>query len=275
MRFPGPIPPNTRSYTPRRVIAIRCEPKIERTPTGQIATFGEATIIEACKSEKTGQWTEPVKLVFDDAEALWSEITGYTRVHGRTWLVGHTMGTELRIAQAFKWMPRLGWTFNPDPIVSDKTLSMGWHKNDTKKSLLAVDLFSPKYYAVADIFVLPSEYEPWGLVVNEAMASGLPVIATGKVGAARDLIVGGENGYLVPENDPVALASAIDRACESEEHLSLLGEKARSTVRSWNFDSTLAGFHNALSRCFGAKNSPGDDSFHESRSELGTGSDPF
>ncbi len=133
----------------------------------------------------------------------------------------------------------------------------------------------PKYYAVADIFVLPSEYEPWGLVVNEAMASGLPVIATGKVGAARDLIVGGENGYLVPENDPVALASAIDRACESEEHLSLLGEKARSTVRSWNFDSTLAGFHNALSRCFGAKNSPGDDSFHESRSELGTGSDPF
>ncbi len=149
MRFPGPIPPNTRSYTPRRVIAIRCEPKIERTPTGQIATFGEATIIEACKSEKTGQWTEPVKLVFDDAEALWSEITGYTRVHGRTWLVGHTMGTELRIAQAFKWMPRLGWTFNPDPIVSDKTLSMGWHKNDTKKSLLAVDLFSYLPYSLS------------------------------------------------------------------------------------------------------------------------------
>jgi glycosyltransferase involved in cell wall biosynthesis len=133
----------------------------------------------------------------------------------------------------------------------------------------------PKYYGVADIFVLPSECEPWGLVVNEAMASGLPVIATGKVGAARDLIVEGENGYLVPENDPVALASAIDRACESEQHLLLLGEKARCTVQSWNLNSTLAGFHKALSMCFEAKNPPGDDSFHESRSELGAGSDPF
>jgi glycosyltransferase involved in cell wall biosynthesis len=108
----------------------------------------------------------------------------------------------------------------------------------------------PKYYGVADIFVLPSEWEPWGLVVNEAMASGLPVIATRKVGAARDLIIEGENGYLVPENDPVAQASAIDRACESEQHLLLLGEKARCAVQSWNYDSTLAGFHNALSRCF-------------------------
>jgi glycosyltransferase involved in cell wall biosynthesis len=133
----------------------------------------------------------------------------------------------------------------------------------------------PRHYAVADVFVLPSECEPWGLVVNEAMASGLPVIATRKVGAAHDLIIEGENGYLVPENDPAALASAIDRACESEQHLLLLGEKARGTVQSWNYDSTLAGFHNALSRCFGAKNSPADDSFHESRSELGADSDAF
>ncbi|MGB7591489.1 MAG: glycosyltransferase family 4 protein [Terriglobia bacterium] len=123
----------------------------------------------------------------------------------------------------------------------------------------------PKYYGVADIFVLPSEWEPWGLVVNEAMASGLPVIATRKVGAARDLIVEGENGYLVPENDVEAMASAVDRACESEQHLLLLGEKARGTVQSWNYDSTLAGFHDALSRCFEAKNSPGDDAFYESR----------
>jgi glycosyltransferase involved in cell wall biosynthesis len=133
----------------------------------------------------------------------------------------------------------------------------------------------PKYYGVADIFVLPSECEPWGLVVNEAMASGLPVIATGKVGAAHDLIIEGENGYLVPENDPGALASAIDRACESEQRLLLRGEKARCTVQNWNYDSTLAGFHKALSRCFEAKNSPADGSFQQSRSELGPGSDPL
>jgi hypothetical protein len=124
----------------QRVIAIRCEPRIERTSTGQVATFGSASIIEACRSEKTGRWSEPVRLVFDDPKALWEEITGYTRVHGRTWLVGHTMGNELRIAQAFRWMPVLQWTFNPDPIVSDTTLSIGWHNG--KRSLLAVDLFS-------------------------------------------------------------------------------------------------------------------------------------
>jgi hypothetical protein len=140
MRLPHAIKPNEQCRTPKRVIAIRCEPRIERTSTGQVATFGEASLIEACRSEKTGRWSEPVKLVFDDPRALWEEITGYTRVHGRTWLVGHTMGNELRIAQAFKWMPVLGWTFNPDPIVSDTTLSIGWHCD--KKSLLAVDLFS-------------------------------------------------------------------------------------------------------------------------------------
>ena len=85
------------------------------------------------------------------------------------------------------------------------------------------------------------------------MASGLPVIATRKVGAAHDLIIEGENGYLVPENDPVALAAAIDRACESEQHLLLLGEQARRTVQNWDFDSTLAGFQNALRKCLAAE----------------------
>ena len=140
MRLPHAIKPNEQCRTPKRVIAIRCEPRIERTSTGQVATFGEATIIEAYRSEKTGRWSEPVKLVFDDPRVLWEEITGYTRVHGRTWLVGHTMGNELRIAQAFRWMPVLQWTFNPDPIVSDTTLSIGWHNG--KRSLLSVDLFS-------------------------------------------------------------------------------------------------------------------------------------
>ena len=140
MRLPHAIRPNEQCRTPKRMVAIKCEPRIERTGTGQVATFGEATIIEAYRSEKTGRWSEPVKLVFDDPEALWREITGYTRVHGRTWLVGHTMGNELRIAQAFKWIPVLGWTFNPDPIVSDTTLSIGWHNG--KRSLLGVDLFS-------------------------------------------------------------------------------------------------------------------------------------
>ena len=140
MRMAGPIPPNSQCRTPKRVVALFVEPKVTHTDSGQVATFGTATVIEACHSEKTGRWSEPVKLVFDEPEALWREITGYTRVHGRTWLVGHGMGNQLRLAQAFKYLPRLGWVANPDVIISDTTVSIGWHRE--KLSLLAVDLFS-------------------------------------------------------------------------------------------------------------------------------------
>jgi glycosyltransferase involved in cell wall biosynthesis/phenylacetate-coenzyme A ligase PaaK-like adenylate-forming protein len=110
----------------------------------------------------------------------------------------------------------------------------------------------PKYYAMADMFVLPSERDAWGLAVNEAMASGLPVIATRKVGAGRDLIVERTSGYVVPENDPRALASAIDGACQSAEQLRAMGERAQQLVAKWNYDTTVAGIHQAVSLCLGA-----------------------
>jgi glycosyltransferase involved in cell wall biosynthesis len=111
----------------------------------------------------------------------------------------------------------------------------------------------PRFYAVADLFVLPSRREPWGLVVNEAMASGLPVLATRKVGAAQDLIIEGESGYLVPENDAEAMASAIDHACQSEERLRTMGKAAQQVVQSWNYGATLTGFYQALAACLGSK----------------------
>jgi glycosyltransferase involved in cell wall biosynthesis len=107
----------------------------------------------------------------------------------------------------------------------------------------------PRFYAAADLLVLPSVCEPWGLVVNEAMASGLPVLATRKVGAAQDLIIEGQSGYLVPENHAEALASAIDRACQSEERLRAMGERAQQLIESWNYGATLDGFYQALASC--------------------------
>jgi len=64
----------------------------------------------------------------------------------------------------------------------------------------------PKMYALADLFVLPSLEETWGLVLNEAMACGLPVITTDRVGASIDLVRDGENGFVVPAGDPASLA---------------------------------------------------------------------
>jgi glycosyltransferase involved in cell wall biosynthesis len=113
----------------------------------------------------------------------------------------------------------------------------------------------PRFYAAADLLVLPSKHEQWGLVVNEAMASGLPVIATRKVGAAQDLIIEGQSGYVVPENDAEAMASAIDRACQSEERLRTMGEGAQQLIASWNYDATVRGFYRALASCLGSKGS--------------------
>jgi glycosyltransferase involved in cell wall biosynthesis len=69
----------------------------------------------------------------------------------------------------------------------------------------------PAMYALADIFVLPSLEETWGLVANEAMACGLPVILTDRVGSSVDLVRDGQNGYIVPAADPASIADSCLR----------------------------------------------------------------
>jgi len=64
-------------------------------------------------------------------------------------------------------------------------------------------------YHAADVLVLPSDYEPWALVVNEAMAAGLVVVASDVVGAAYELVQDGRNGRLFPAGDVDALAEAL------------------------------------------------------------------
>lgn len=64
----------------------------------------------------------------------------------------------------------------------------------------------PHYYAISDIFVLPSHEETWGLVINEAMACGLPIITTNKVGSGPDLVINGYNGYIVKSRSPKQIA---------------------------------------------------------------------
>jgi glycosyltransferase involved in cell wall biosynthesis len=67
-------------------------------------------------------------------------------------------------------------------------------------------------YRQADVLVVPSLYEPWGLVVHEGLAWGLPVIVTDEVGAADDLIDHGVNGYVVPPGSAEALAGVMKAA---------------------------------------------------------------
>jgi glycosyltransferase involved in cell wall biosynthesis len=72
----------------------------------------------------------------------------------------------------------------------------------------------PRYYALADVFVFPTLGDPYGLVVDEAMACGLPVVSTAAAGEIRDRIEEGVNGYIVPPEDSVALAGAMQKLAE-------------------------------------------------------------
>lgn len=110
----------------------------------------------------------------------------------------------------------------------------------------------PTYLRAADFLVLPSITtsrfrEPWGLVVNEAMNSGLPVIATDAVGAAAGgLVIDQETGRVVPEGDPVGLASAMDELARNETERRRLGAAGARRVLRWNFDAAADAFERSV-----------------------------
>ena len=92
------------------------------------------------------------------------------------------------------------------------------------------------YYAAADVCVVPSHYEPFGLVAIEAMASRTPVIAS-EVGGLKFSVVDGETGLLVPPQDETAFAKAIDAVLADDRWRKELGINARKRVEakfSWD-----------------------------------------
>lgn len=93
----------------------------------------------------------------------------------------------------------------------------------------------PKFYAMADIFVLPSEEEPWGLVVNEAMCYSLPLIITDRVGAGADLVRNGENGFIYPCGDVQQLANLLSTLIHDSVKRKQMGENSRALIEHWGY----------------------------------------
>lgn len=100
----------------------------------------------------------------------------------------------------------------------------------------------PGFYALADVFVLPSEREPWGLAINEAMACGTAVIATSECGAAFDL-VDDETGSVVLAGDLDSLAAALPKVLADSERR---GRNARDRIATWSFEQDVLGLKAAL-----------------------------
>jgi glycosyltransferase involved in cell wall biosynthesis len=92
----------------------------------------------------------------------------------------------------------------------------------------------PLYYGLASAFVHPAISEPWGLVVNEAAASGLPLLVSARAGAAAELVRDGENGYVIDPLDPEALAAAMVRLAElSDAARAEMGSRSRAIAEQW------------------------------------------
>jgi glycosyltransferase involved in cell wall biosynthesis len=102
------------------------------------------------------------------------------------------------------------------------------------------------YYDLCDIFVLPSEQEPWGLVVNEVMNAGKPIVVSDAVGAARDLVPQGHSGYVFPVADTAALARNLRILIEQPDLRRRMGDSARALVGDWGIEATAAGIRSAI-----------------------------
>ena len=94
----------------------------------------------------------------------------------------------------------------------------------------------PAYYAAADIFVLPSGVgETWGLVVNEAMCAGLPVVVSDLVGCSPDLVEPGENGYIYKCGDVDQLAEKLGALIMSPEARLRMGERSLRKIGFYSY----------------------------------------
>jgi glycosyltransferase involved in cell wall biosynthesis len=87
-----------------------------------------------------------------------------------------------------------------------------------------------RYYALADALVLPTHTDPWGLVVNEAMACGLPIVCSDVAGCTPDLVEEGSNGFVIPVGNIETLAQVLREVASNPEIIREMGENSRERI---------------------------------------------
>ncbi|HTZ85230.1 MAG TPA: glycosyltransferase family 4 protein [Solirubrobacteraceae bacterium] len=137
-----------------------------------------------------------------------------------------------------------------------ETITPAGPRRGSDASMLGLGRLDPvelrNVYAACDVLVLPSVQtrtfrEPWGLVINEAMNRGLPVIASDAVGAvAGGLVRDGENGLVFESGDSDALAHAIARLAGDPQLRGRLGAQGAEDVRAYTYEAWANGFSAAL-----------------------------
>lgn len=109
-----------------------------------------------------------------------------------------------------------------------------------------VDFKTPKelalYYKAADVYVLPTREDIWGLVINEAMSYGLPVITTDKCLAGLELIDCGKNGYIIPADNHLELSKCINTLARNRDLRESMGAYSKIKIQKYTLEN-MAKFH--------------------------------
>jgi len=98
------------------------------------------------------------------------------------------------------------------------------------------------YYALAEALVFPTHTDPWGLVVNEAMACGIPVVTTDAGGCVADLVQDGWNGYVVPKGAPQKLAEALAKIVAEPDLNAIMAARSAQRIERNSLQACTAGF---------------------------------
>jgi glycosyltransferase involved in cell wall biosynthesis len=104
----------------------------------------------------------------------------------------------------------------------------------------------PSIYAACEIFVLPSESEPWGLAVNEAMCAGLPIVASSEIGCVPDLVHDGRNGRTFSAGNVAGLSDALRPLLADPDLRRRMGAASRDVIARWSYAECRAGLRAAL-----------------------------
>ena len=103
-----------------------------------------------------------------------------------------------------------------------------------------------KYISCADLFVLATREDIWGLVINEAMTQGVGVITTNRCNSGKKLITNGENGFIVPIEDYETLRSRIDEVLFDDAKLEYMAKKSLEVIKKHNYVDMANCIYNVL-----------------------------
>jgi glycosyltransferase involved in cell wall biosynthesis len=157
------------------------------------------------------------------------------------------------------------WATLPDRILKDSMLIIiggGTEEDNLKNLSKALGLLNvlfippktlselPSFYAAGDVFIFPTLEDGWGLVINEAMACGKPILCSKYAGCCPELIQEGVNGYSFDPLDEDNTRGAIIRMFnKNPKELEIMGEKSKKIISGFTYDRMLNGFKKAIYSC--------------------------